>query len=105
MLEDSEDKSKNWEERKTAAIRSLYTGSCSHRMLMCADKLANLRSIRDRLAEEGDAVWSRFNRGKDKQAWLFRETAKALSPLEGLPMYEELKALTRAIFSDITEGD
>ena len=105
VLEDSEDKSKNWEERKTAAIRSLYTGSCSHRMLMCADKLANLRSIRDRLAEEGDAVWSRFSRGKDKQAWLFRETAKALSPLEGLPMYEELKALTRAIFSDITEGD
>ena len=49
VLEDSEDKSKNWEERKTAAIRSLYTGSCSHRMLMCADKLANLRSIRDRL--------------------------------------------------------
>lgn len=103
VLEDSEDKSKNWEERKTAAIRSLYTGSCSHRMLMCADKLANLRSIRDRLAEEGDAVWSRFSRGKDKQAWLFRETAKALSPLEGLPMYEELKALTQAIFSDITE--
>ena len=92
VLEDSEDKSKNWEERKTAAIRSLY-------------KLANLRSIRDRLAEEGDAVWSRFSRGKDKQAWLFRETAKALSPLEGLPMYEELKELTRAIFLDITEGD
>ena len=105
VLEDSEDKSKNWEERKTAAIRSRYTGSCSHRMLMCADKLANLRSIRDRLAEEGDAVWSRFSRGKDKQAWLFRETAKALSPLEGLPMYEELKELTRAIFLDITEGD
>ena len=105
VLEDSEDNSKSWEERKTAAIRSLYTGSRSHQMLMCADKLANLRSIRDRLAEEGDAVWSRFSRGKDKQAWLFRETAKALSPLEGLPMYEELKALTRAIFSDITEGD
>ena len=103
VLEDSEDKAKSWEERKTAAIRSLYTGSHSHRMLMCADKLANLRSIRDRLAEEGDAVWSRFSRGKEQQAWLFRETVKALSPLAGLPMYEELKAMTETIFADIKE--
>lgn len=105
VLEDSEDKSKSWEERKTAAIRSLYTGSRSHRMLMCADKLANLRSIREQLAEEGDAVWSRFHRGKDRQAWLFRQTVKALSPLEGLPMYEELKALTETVFENVTEGE
>lgn len=103
VLEDSEDKSKSWEERKTAAIQSLYTGSRSHQMLMCADKLANLRSIRDELAEEGDAVWRRFSRGKDKQAWLFRETVKALSPLAGLPMYEELKSLTEIIFADAEE--
>ena len=33
-----------------------------------------------------------------KQAWLFRETTAALAPLAGLPMYEELKALTEEIF-------
>lgn len=100
VLEDSEDKTKSWEERKTAAIRSLYTGSRQHRMLMCADKLANLRSIRDGLAAEGDAVWSRFKRGREQQAWLFRETVRALSPLAGLSMYEELKTLTETIFTD-----
>ena len=99
VLEDSEDKSKSWEERKTAAIRSLYTGSRSHQMLMCADKLANLRSIR------GDAVWSRFSCGKNKQACLFRETVKALASLEGLPMYEELRSLTERIFADIMEDE
>ena len=47
----------------------------------------------------GEAVWDRFKRGRDQQAWLFRETVAALSPLEGLPMYEELKKLTEEIFS------
>lgn len=103
VLGDSEDKPKSWEERKEDAIRSLYTGSREHQMLMCADKLANLRSICDALAAAGDAVWSRFNRGKEKQAWLFRETVQALSPLEGLPMYEKLKALTNCIFTDKME--
>ena len=103
VLEDSEDKSKSWEERKTAAIRSLYTGSRSHQMLMCADKLANLRSIRDELEKDGDAVWSRFSCGKDKQAWLFRETVKALTSLKDLPMYKELSVLTERIFADIME--
>lgn len=103
VLEDSEDKTKSWEERKQAAIRSLYTGSRAHQMLMCADKLANLRSIRDGLAADGDAVWSRFKRGRSSQAWLFRETVRALAPLAGLPMYEELKTLTETIFADIVE--
>ena len=105
VLEDSEDNSKSWEERKTAAIRSLYTGSRSHQMLMCADKLANLRSIRDELDEDGDAVWSRFSCGKNKQACLFRETVKALASLEGLPMYEELRSLTERIFADIMKDE
>lgn len=95
---DNEDKTKSWEERKQAALDSLRRGSREHRMLMCADRLANLRNIRLGLAEEGDAVWSRFKRGRAQQAWLFRETTAALAPLAGLPMYEELKALTEEIF-------
>ena len=46
---DSEDKTKSWEERKQAALDSLRR---EHRMLMCADKLANLRNLRLGLAEE-----------------------------------------------------
>lgn len=49
---DSEDKTKSWEERKQAALDSLRRGNREHRMLMCADKLANLRNIRLGLAEE-----------------------------------------------------
>lgn len=104
VAEDSEDKEKSWEERKLAALDDLRQGSRDHQMLMCADKLANLRGIHTGLAEEGDAVWNRFKRGREKQAWLFCETVGALSPLAGLPMYEELKQLTDEIFPSSREA-
>ncbi len=96
---DSEDKTKSWEERKTAALEDLRKpGDRDHKMLMCADKLSNLRSIRDEVAEKGEDAWSLFKRGREQQAWLFRETVDALQPLRGLPMYEELRELTQEIF-------
>lgn len=97
--EDSEDKTQTWEERKQSMLDSLRDGSREHQMLMCADKLSNLRSIHESLPEEGDEVWKRFKRGRDKQEWLFKETAKALESLAGLPMYEELTQLIHEIFS------
>ena len=96
---DSENKADTWEQRKTAALEVLrLPGDRSHKMLMCADKLSNLRSLHEGLKADGEAVWSRFKRGREKQEWLFRETVQALAPLEGLPMYEELKRLTSEVF-------
>lgn len=100
VANDSEDKTQSWEQRKQAALESLRTGSREHQMLLCADKLANLRSIRDGLRSDGEAVWQRFRRGRAQQAWLYRETVRALAPLHGLAMYEELRALTDELFSE-----
>lgn len=99
VVADSENKEDTWEQRKTAALEALrLPGDRDHKMLMCADKLSNLRSLHEGLETDGEAVWNRFKRGREKQAWLFRETVQALAPLEGLPMYEELKELTNEIF-------
>lgn len=100
---DSEDKTQSWEQRKQSALDAIRAGTREHQMLLCADKLANLRSIRDGLRKEGEAVWQRFKRGRERQAWLYRETVAALAPLMGLPMYEELKTLTDAIFTQKKE--
>ena len=100
VMADTEDKTQDWEERKQRALDDLRKGSRAHQMLMCADKLSNLRSIREELEEQGEAVWSRFKRGREQQAWLFGQTVEVLSPLTGLPMYEELKNLTGEIFCD-----
>ena len=104
--EDSEDKTATWEERKTAALEALrQPDDRSHKMLMCADKLSNMRSLREGLETDGEQVWNRFKRGREKQEWLFRETVQALAPLEGLPMYEELKQLTDEVFDSKESED
>ncbi len=96
---DSENKEDTWEQRKTAALEMLRRpDDRSHKMLMCADKLSNIRSLHEGLQTDGEEVWKRYKRGRDKQAWLFHETVDALSPLAELPMYEELKQLTEEIF-------
>lgn len=97
---DSEDKSQSWEQRKQTMLDALRTGTREHQMLLCADKLANLRSVRESMRDEGELVWQRFKRGREQQAWLYRETVAALASLSGLAMYEELKELTKEIFAE-----
>ena len=101
VVADSENKEDSWEKRKGDALAVLrQPGDRDHKMLMCADKLSNLRSMHEGLETIGEDVFKRYKRGRDQQAWLFRETVDALSPLEGLPMYEELKELTHEIFDE-----
>lgn len=105
--QDSEDKTKSWEQRKKAALEDLEKAERSHKMLMCADKLANLRSMKEGLNSEGEDFWRHFKRGRSDQAWLFESTVEALRSLEGLPMYEELRTLTNEIFlngKEVTHG-
>lgn len=94
----SEDKSKTWEERKRHTIDSLEReGDGEIKMLVCADKVSNLRSLKADLAEKGEALWGCFKRGREQQAWYYRQLAKSLRGL-GLPMAEEMQALCSEVF-------
>ncbi|WKY46677.1 HD domain-containing protein [Eubacteriaceae bacterium ES3] len=101
VLSDSEDKSLPWEARKEHTINFLKN-EASHemRLLACADKLSNMRSIRDDYKKMGDDVFDIFVRGKNKQAWYYRGIVEALSSLANYEMYQELKSLTEEIFKD-----
>ncbi|MFP3499856.1 HD domain-containing protein, partial [Pseudomonas sp. SIMBA_059] len=50
------DKSLPWEERKQQTINSLSTASLEEIQIIIADKLHNLRSIREELERQGDDV-------------------------------------------------
>ena len=67
-------------------------------MLACADKLANLRSVKADYERIGDDIWDIFVRGKEKQAWYYRGVLEALAPLSDLEMYAELRALIQEVF-------
>lgn len=95
---DSEDKSLSWEERKQNTLDGLKNGADrSMCMLICADKIANLRDIAEQLEADND-VWNSFKRGKDKQEWLYRGIYDSISIIADLKMYNDLKILIDRIF-------
>lgn len=70
----TEDKTKSWEERKQATIDELADPATplSIRALIIADRLDNLRSYKEGLAEFGESMWDKFNRGREEQAWYYK---------------------------------
>jgi hypothetical protein len=70
------------------------------RLLACADKLSNMRSIRNDYEKIGDDVFDIFVRGKSKQAWYYRGIVESLASLKDYAMYQELKSLTEEIFKE-----
>ena len=46
-----------------------------------------------------EAVYNRFNKGKEFQAWYYKEIVESLKSLSGMPMYEELCKVVGALFN------
>ncbi|MBY0006817.1 phosphohydrolase [Priestia aryabhattai] len=72
----TEDKSKSWEERKQHTIQIVKTGSFEVKSLIVADKLDNLRSLKESYDQQGDTIWNSFKRGFEKQKWYYESISK-----------------------------
>jgi (p)ppGpp synthase/HD superfamily hydrolase len=92
------DKSLSWEERKAHTIEFLKTASADIRAVACADKLHNLRSIWNDYDKIGEAVWERFNRGREQQEWYYRNIMESLSCQSAFPLLEEMKIEVERLF-------
>jgi len=95
---ESEDKSKSWEERKQTTIDHLKTASLETKLVCCADKLANIRSMASDKITVGDQLWERFNATKERIQWYYVGVSSALTGLENYPMYKELNVLINEVF-------
>jgi len=74
------DKKAPWEERKTHTIEYLEKQANENVLLIAlADKLDNIRAIREGLESDGDKFWNRFNRPRDKQKWYYERLAATFS--------------------------
>jgi (p)ppGpp synthase/HD superfamily hydrolase len=80
----------SWEERKQHTVKTL-AGATDPEVLIVAiaDKLDNIRSIREDLELRGELTWKRFKRGREQQAWYYR----ALSEVFGQRMDGEVGRL------------
>lgn len=95
-------KQASWEERKKHTLEYLKTAPLDVRMVSCADKLHNLRSVVRDYRNQAEALWGVFNRGKEQQLWYYTSLAESLVyGLDAVPplmrdyqaTVEELKAL------------
>jgi len=94
-----ENKELSWEERKEHTISTLQTASQEVCLVVCADKLHNLRTIKRDLDVNGEMAWSRFKRGRQKQQWYYYGVYEALSKqLNHHPLIDELKAAINEVF-------
>jgi (p)ppGpp synthase/HD superfamily hydrolase len=60
-----------WRERKERYIRHLKDADAETRVVSAADKLNNVRSILADYREVGEAIWERFNGGRDGTLWYY----------------------------------
>lgn len=98
------DRALPWEERKEHTLESLKTAPEEVRLVSCADKLHNIRTIAAEQVRMGDRVWERFNRGREKQAWYYRGLVGSLRPGgcrgEAQWLFDEFEEAVKELFPE-----
>ena len=102
------DKSDSWENRKQHTIDYLKVAPIDVLLISCADKLHNIRAIREDHARYGEVLWSRFNSPKKKQKWYYQSLAEVfVSRIEGetsKSLFSEFQLEVNGVFGGIGEG-
>ncbi|MEW5860743.1 MAG: HD domain-containing protein [Cyanobacteriota bacterium] len=80
-----------WQQRKEAYIAHIPTASTSVRLVCAADKLHNARSILTDYYIVGEAVWERFQGGKEGTLWYYRSLVVAFRQAGSSPLIDELE--------------
>jgi (p)ppGpp synthase/HD superfamily hydrolase len=95
---ETEDKTKIWKERKQATIDHLPSASKEAKLVCCADKLSNMRSIYADLEDIGEKLWERFNADKKSLQWYYKNILLAISEISDSDMYYDLSELVKDVF-------
>jgi (p)ppGpp synthase/HD superfamily hydrolase len=94
------DKTLAWEDRKRHTIEYLRTAPLEIRVVACADKLHNIRSISDDYEQMGEDVWTKFKRGRDQQKWYYQNVLASLGLQSSFNLLEELDIEVNRLFND-----
>ena len=97
----TEDKRKSWYDRKLHTIESLPLADVREKMLIMADKIANLRDLHIDYGQLGEALWQRFNAPKEKQAWYYSNLIDGLAQLQDYRKTKEAYREMVGLFNDL----
>jgi (p)ppGpp synthase/HD superfamily hydrolase len=79
-----------WRKRKEAYIAQLRDASASVHLVLAADKLHNARTILADYRTLGEALWSRFNGGREGTLWYYHSLVEVMRDTGPAPIVEEL---------------
>lgn len=79
-----------WTERKRAYIARIADEPASARLVSAADKLHNARSVLADYRVHGEALWSRFNGGRET-IWYYRSLVDAFAAAGRSALVDELE--------------
>lgn len=80
-----------WIERKQAYIAHIPEASPSVLLVSASDKLHNARSVLNDYRILGDAVWERFQGGKEGTLWYYHSLVDAFRRTGSTPLIDELE--------------
>ena len=97
----SENKNKNWKDRKQHTIGELMKLKDDDIKIVClADKLSNIRAIKRDFNTLGDKLWSRFNMtDKKEQGWYYKGLRDSLVSLAQYTAYQEFNEIVNEVFA------
>ena len=100
VVQESEDKSRTWMERKSATITQIRTAPREVQMVALADKLSNMRDINRDYPVVGEELWNRFRmKNKETIGWYYKGMQESLKEaIAGVEAYEEYCRLVRKNF-------
>ena len=79
-----------WRKRKEAYLAHLPQAPAAVRLVSAADKLHNARTTLADYRQSGEAIWQRFNGGRQGTLWFYRAMVEALQAGGSFPLVEEL---------------
>jgi len=95
-------RSDTWKIRKQHTIDYLKTASIDVLLVTCADKLDNIKAIKEDYNKIGDALWKRFNAKKDKQEWYYKSLARSFLGRSkeriGVSLFKEFSNEVKLVF-------
>ena len=86
-----------WLERKQAYIAHIPKASPSVLLVSASDKLHNARSVLNDYRILGDAVWERFQGGKEGTLWYYRSLVDAFRRTGSTPLIDEFERTVREL--------
>ncbi len=87
----------DWRSRKTRYLARLAHEGPWVKLISAADKLHNAQSLRRDRDHYGEAIWARFNAGREDQLWYYRSLLKALGHGWEDPLLDTLRSEVAAL--------